>query len=193
MHKKNTLSKQAVRQKMKERRITLAPAVVAQSGPWIADQVRSLTIYQQASTIALYMPFQHEADVLTLSMLANLDGKTTCFPVLMPNNSLIFRVASSDQCLSINRYGIAEPPLSKPSIQPELVLMPLLAINEAGYRLGQGQGCYDRTLASMDKQPYLIGIGYDFQLNHQWKPQSWDLSCHKRILAPSTVLSTSHA
>ncbi len=56
-----------------------------------------------------------------------------------------------------------------------LVLMPLLACDTHGTRIGMGGGYYDRTLASAPQRPYRLGIAHDFQLIHASLPRkNWD-------------------
>ena len=57
----------------------------------------------------------------------------------------------------------------------DLVLMPLLACDTHGTRIGMGGGYYDRTLASAPQHPYRLGIAHDFQLIHTRLPrENWD-------------------
>ena len=66
------------------------------------------------------------------------------------------------------RYGVLEPPAQAAVIRPEegdLVLVPGVAFDRAGNRLGRGQGFYDRAFpASAPRPPLLIGVAYQIQL-----------------------------
>jgi 5,10-methenyltetrahydrofolate synthetase len=57
----------------------------------------------------------------------------------------------------------------------DLVLLPLVAIDTKGYRLGQGGGYYDTTFAKRERLPFLCGIGYEQQLIAQVPCEEWDL------------------
>lgn len=57
----------------------------------------------------------------------------------------------------------------------DLVLLPLLAVDKNGYRLGQGGGYYDTTFASLAKRPFLCGVGYECQLVDSVPHDEWDL------------------
>ena len=61
------------------------------------------------------------------------------------------------------QWGIAEPLPDKPVLEPDVVLVPLLAFDATGYRLGYGGGFYDRTLARLRaiKPVVAVGIAYD--------------------------------
>lgn len=72
--------------------------------------------------------------------------------------------------------GIPEPPASAPAVAPSVLLVPLLAADAAGNRLGQGGGYYDRTLAALRAaNPILaIGVAWDVQLVERLVPAAWD-------------------
>ena len=60
-------------------------------------------------------------------------------------------------------FGTAEPPADAPTQAPDLVLVPALAIDRQGFRLGYGGGFYDRTLARLRPRA-AIGVAYEAQL-----------------------------
>ena len=61
------------------------------------------------------------------------------------------------------------------SVQPDTVIVPLLGVDAAGYRLGNGGGYYDMTLAARDPRPRIIGAGHDFCPLPTIFPQPWDI------------------
>jgi 5-formyltetrahydrofolate cyclo-ligase len=76
--------------------------------------------------------------------------------------------ACAGEALVRGAFGLAEPPAALPA-QPlggaDLVLLPSLALDAAGRRLGRGGGYYDRAFADAPSGgPFLVGVGYDFQL-----------------------------
>jgi len=114
-------------------------------------------------TIAGYHPKGDEADVLpALSALANA-GQATALPVVMGRAwPLVFRLWRPGHPLVPGAFRIMEPMGDAPLVQPDIVLVPLLAFDQAGYRLGYGGGFYDRTLEVLRAEaPTLaVGIGY---------------------------------
>ena len=68
--------------------------------------------------------------------------------------------------LTTSRFGISEPGPERPEVRPDHALVPLLAFDDDGYRLGYGGGFYDRTLAAVRaaKPVVVIGLAYDEQL-----------------------------
>ena len=112
-----------------------------------------------------------------------------CLPVLHEDGRLRFREWSAGQALEPNRHGIPEPSQG-PLVGAEaltVVLVPLLAFDAKGNRLGQGGGWYDRSFAfrrterdhapSPDRTlvPRLIGIAYDWQQADALEAAAWDV------------------
>jgi 5-formyltetrahydrofolate cyclo-ligase len=102
-------------------------------------------------------------------------GKTVYLPVLVndPPQSLRFAPYRPGVPLQRNRFNIPEPdsPITDELMpdQLDLVLTPLVAFDLTGTRLGMGGGFYDRSFSfllnhgSIEKRPYLLGLGYEFQ------------------------------
>lgn len=113
-----------------------------------------------------------------------------CLPVLHDDGRLRFREWAAGQPLSPNKHGIPEPaegPLL-PADALAVVLVPLLAFDARGHRLGQGGGWYDRSFAfrlasstpeaapvATPRRPRLIGIGYDWQQVDALENAEWDV------------------
>jgi 5-formyltetrahydrofolate cyclo-ligase len=76
---------------------------------------------------------------------------------------LVFRAWAPGDAMGKVQWGIAEPLPDKPELEPDIVLVPLLAFDGEGYRLGYGGGFYDRTLQRLRtlKPVIAIGIAYD--------------------------------
>mgnify|MGYP002784364437 CR=1 FL=1 len=115
-----------------------------------------------------------------------------CLPVLHDDGRLRFREWRAGQALEANRHGIPEPVIG-PLLDAEaltVVLVPLLAFDARGNRLGQGGGWYDRSFAFRrassetardhappipSPAPQLIGIGYDWQQVEALDAANWDV------------------
>lgn len=67
-------------------------------------------------------------------------------------------------------------PAAPDPVTPDLVIVPLLGVDEAGYRLSNGGGYYDRTLAALAPRPRAIGVGHDFAALPTIFPQPWDIA-----------------
>jgi 5-formyltetrahydrofolate cyclo-ligase len=116
-----------------------------------------------------------EADPAALEAAAIATGWETAFPRVAGDGPLIFHRARYAD-LAPGYRGIPEPPAHLPPAQPDVLLVPLVAADLAGNRLGQGGGHYDRTLAQLRAAgPILaIGIAWDLQLMPHLPARSWD-------------------
>ena len=114
-------------------------------------------------TVAAYLAAGSELDPAPLiAALRNL-GIRIALPVVVDlQGPLAFRLAEPDTAWVPDLMGIPAPPPSAPAIRPHLVLVPLLAFDDHGGRLGQGGGFYDRTLAALRAEGTVLGIGLAF-------------------------------
>lgn len=103
--------------------------------------------YQEASTVATYLSFEHEVDTTYLISQAQKDGKKVLVPKIIGPGKMIF-VAYDESNLVAGTYGILEPSttvaMDKAGI--DLIHVPGVVFREDGYRIGYGGGFYDRYL-----------------------------------------------
>ncbi|AMN46672.1 hypothetical protein ACG33_06095 [Steroidobacter denitrificans] len=136
--------------------------------------------------IALYLPHDAEADPGVIIHRARQRGCTLYLPCITHYRRSRMRFLRFDQDtrLRTNRYGIREPdPAHAPDIAVrllDLVLLPLIAFDDYGGRLGSGAGFYDRHLHHLCRQrqwrrPRLIGLAYEFQRVTHLKSAPWDV------------------
>jgi 5,10-methenyltetrahydrofolate synthetase len=76
--------------------------------------------------------------------------------------------------MSADRYGIPIPQ-DDAELIPDIVLLPLLAFDAQGFRLGYGGGYFDRTLATMVPRPLAIGVGFELGQVPDIRPQAHDI------------------
>jgi 5-formyltetrahydrofolate cyclo-ligase len=100
------------------------------------------------------------------ALLARLaeEGHRLALPVIEgKGRPLLFRAWAPGDAMGEAQWGIAEPLPDQPEVYPDVVLVPLLAFDGQGYRLGYGGGFFDRTLARLrGRKPVIaVGIGYD--------------------------------
>lgn len=111
------------------------------------------------TVVGLYRPFRHEMDPWPL---ARVLGAPTALPVTPPRAAdapLEFRLWSPGDPLHRSAFGVEEPSTDAEPVRPDVLLVPLLAFNGAGHRLGWGAGCYDRTLRSFRASGGVVAIG----------------------------------
>lgn len=131
----------------------------------ISAQLLTL-IPPEARVIAGYNPARGEADIFPALLALAAREKTIALPAITPEKQLVFRAWQPGDTLTANRYGMLEPPASGKSLTPDVLLVPLLAYDAEGFRLGYGGGYYDRTIAALREAKILkaaIGIAYACQ------------------------------
>ena len=108
-----------------------------------------------------YFPVNYEIDCLNI--LKRLEKKKfrIALPIIKKNNSMEFYQYSFNDPLKINKYGIPEP-ISKRIINPDYLIVPLVAFDKNLYRLGYGGGYYDRYLEKAKKRKKILSIGFAF-------------------------------
>ncbi len=132
---------------------------------------------------AAYLSNDGEPDLGLLLNRAALMGKRVYLPALH-RKSLWFLPLSSNASMVQNQFGIAEPACHPDQrLKPfalDLVLVPLVAFDDSGSRLGMGGGYYDRSFAFLHqrtrwRRPRLIGVAFEFQRAGEIPSRPWDV------------------
>lgn len=174
----NLKTKYELRQKMLQLRSNLS------YGTWQAISLaaqRHLTSLQQfadAGCIALYMPIRNEVDTRLALDTCLHNGQRVLLPRVTGKDLLFCNVDNPGQ-LTKGCYGIPEPGISCPPVPlsaADLVVVPGVAFDRQGHRIGFGQGFYDRCLAELDKKITLIGLCHDFQIVGELPTEQHDIS-----------------
>lgn len=107
-----------------------------------------------------YWPIGDEIDPRVLLSKLDREGCGLALPVVVTETkSLIFRTWRPGYPLESGTYGIPVPAVPTEALVPELLLVPLLAFDRSGHRLGYGGGYYDRTIRSLREQGSLAAVG----------------------------------
>lgn len=161
-------AKKAMRTEAKARRRAVSDAAGPGASAMFADSFFSVAGdlgIHSGSVVAGYWAMADEFDVRpTLERLVLEDGVIGALPVVIENNApLIFRQWRPGLRLESGEFGTHHPPESVPECVPDVVLVPLLAFDRTGYRVGWGGGFYDRTLQQLRNRPEgVIAVGTAF-------------------------------
>ncbi|EMR14044.1 5-formyltetrahydrofolate cyclo-ligase [Methylophaga lonarensis MPL] len=127
------------------------------------------------STLGFYWPIRAEPDCRDFVAKCSELGWKTALPVIQTaHQALIFRLWTPDSPMENGPWDIPIPK-SGDIIEPDVLLIPLVGFDAAGYRLGYGGGFYDRTLASRQPKPLSIGLGIESSFLDSIHPQPHDI------------------
>ena len=171
-----------LRRTMRQRRRALSAGSQRLAARQLTRKLAATLRIRRARRIALYLPADGEIDPRGLMQHTGFKRCVFLLPVLDPlrPGHLRFVPWQPGQPLTKNRFGIPEPHLSGPLAAAwalDVILMPLVAFDDAGNRLGMGGGFYDRTLADLPrrpKQPWLAGTAHRFQRVSRLETARWD-------------------
>ena len=143
--------KKIARKYFLEKRLSLSEESRSQSSRRLCEKIASLNEFQQADLILVYSPSRNEPDLTPLVEIAVQADKKVAFPISVTDEcTLLFKEVSSTDELEIGTYGIPEPPITAPTpriTEKSLCIVPALAFDSEGFRIGYGKGYYDRFLS----------------------------------------------
>ncbi|TXL70399.1 5-formyltetrahydrofolate cyclo-ligase [Vineibacter terrae] len=162
--------KKALRSAMHARRAAVAAADRAAAGAALAATWRReqpvLTPHPdgRATVVAGFWPMGEEIDLRPLLGALHDDGYAVGLPVTPAAAApLRFRQWTPGTLLVGGPFGTSEPAAAAPEVEPDALLVPFLAVDADGYRLGYGGGYYDRTLLELRARRRVIAIGVGFE------------------------------
>jgi 5-formyltetrahydrofolate cyclo-ligase len=160
--------KVALRRRLMADRARLTPAQRAAAGRTLRDTILELPQVQMAGTIAAYYSLVSEPDTHGLVYALWKRGSYVLLPLLRPDANLDWASYEGPDSLRPGLRGLAEPgepPRGLDAVaRADLVLVPALAVDRRGMRLGRGGGSYDRALARVGPQVPTIALVYDGEL-----------------------------
>ena len=177
----------ALRKYIRQQRCALDNTEREQASFLLCERIAASRTFQQSKHIAFYLANDGEIDLSLLIKRAWQQNKKVYLPVLAEPNTkrLWFIPYTPDTKLKNNRFGIPEPihfnkMRLRKTLSLDLILMPLVAFDLQGNRVGMGGGFYDRTLSFLRQRKYwhkpnLLGTAYEFQKQTQLETNPWDI------------------
>lgn len=185
--------RKSIRQQIRQKRQQLTKSQQQQAAQYISQQVLTDPKVQSAQTIALFLSFDGEIDTMPLIQQLWQRGKQVYLPVLHPFNrhSLLFLAYTPTTQLIKNRFNIQQPALDVQQVLPlnqlDIMLIPLVAFDLIGQRLGMGGGFYDRILAGWQQKGFFpIGLAHQCQQVDKLPSATWDIPLPE-IITPQKI------
>ncbi len=160
-------AKTRLRARMLQRRAELDPVEAEPAGRRVSQLVIATPEFAAASRVALYAALEDELPSRFCFDAVLSSGREALLPRMETGQRLSFRVVDCWEALVPGRFGILEPDSAAPAALLEagdLVLVPGVAFDREGHRLGRGTGYYDSSLAVGSNAPVCFGLGFEFQV-----------------------------
>jgi len=163
-------TKSVVRRALAAARRSLAVPERRERSRRIAAFCRSLPGFSSAEIVCSYVDFREEVETAGLISELLLEGRRVAVPVQQDGTAqpLVFAEIRSLTELVPNHFGILQPPRAAARLVPTaaipLFLVPGLAFDPAGRRLGYGLGCYDRAFADAAPGALKVGLAFELQI-----------------------------
>ncbi len=141
--------KEVLRSQVRTARKEMDEKYLQEASNTIIAHVLESEMYRNATTIFTYMNYGKEVVTEELIVVAREAGKRICIPLCLSDNRMEAKLYQSEADLHLGKYGIREPNEDAQTVMPEeidLAIIPCLACDPRGNRLGHGAGYYDRYL-----------------------------------------------
>lgn len=153
-------------------------------------------VWQNSSHILFYAPILEEVDIWPLIQIAIHKGATACLPRYIPHKDVYeaAMVSNTDTDLIKGHFGVREPSPVCPSIplnRLDFILVPGVAFDSSGYRLGRGRGYYDRLLPMT--QGLRCGVGYEQQIRSEIPVEPHDIHVDYIATPQRWIVASPHA
>ena len=142
----------------------------------ILDHLAALLRAHPPATLAFCWPIRAEVDCRSLVEELLAAGWQAAMPVVVaPESPMAFHRWLPEMAMRPDPHGIPVPAVAEPC-SVDVLLLPLVGFDDAGYRLGYGGGYFDRTLAACARRPKTIGVGFELGYVASITPESHDIA-----------------
>ena len=169
------MDKKALRQKIREQKRAMTPAQIEEASRKLAEQFLATEAYRNAKTLYGYLPYNQEVRTLPVLQQALADGKRVAVPKVYEDEMRFIYLTDLNQ-VETGYAGIPEPIADEPIADDPtaLVLMPGLAFDREGHRIGYGGGFYDKFLNAEPGHP-TVALCYAFQMVEELPTEEFDV------------------
>ena len=169
------MDKKELRRQIREKKRAMTPQQIETASARLGELFAASDAYKNAATIYGYLPYNQEVRTVPMLEQALRDGKKVAVPKVVGDDMKFIYMTDLSQ-VEEGYAGIPEPVADGPVADDPtaLVLMPGLAFDPAGHRIGYGGGFYDRFLATEPDHP-TIALCYDFQMLPNLATEEFDI------------------
>ena len=177
------MDKKELRRMIREKKRAMTPAEIEEKSRILGQMLVESELYRQARTIYGYLPYNQEVRTVPMLEQALRDGKRVAVPKCY-GDEMRFIYMEDLSRVEKGYAGIPEPVADEPVAEDKtaLVLMPGLAFDPQGHRIGYGGGFYDKFLAAEPEHPTLA-LCYDFQMMPRLETEEFDIPVDRVIWA----------
>ena len=169
------MDKKALRREIREKKRAMSIEEIEARSARLGEQFVETEAYRNARTVYGYMPYNQEVRTIPILERAIRDGKKVAVPKVYGDTMKFICLDDLSQ-VELSDMGIPEPIADGPVADDEtaLVLMPGLAFDKAGHRIGYGGGFYDKFLMTEPNHP-TVALCYDFQMYAHLDTEEFDI------------------
>ena len=169
------MDKKQLRREIREKKRAMSEAEIQEKSRRLGELFADSQLYRSAKTIYGYLPYNQEVRTVPMLERAMADGKRVAVPKVY-GDEMKFIYLDDLSAVEKGYAGIPEPVADAPVADDEtaLVLMPGLAFDRDGHRIGYGGGFYDKFLAQEPNHPTLA-LCYDFQMLPELQTEEFDI------------------
>jgi 5-formyltetrahydrofolate cyclo-ligase len=169
------MDKTALRKEIREKKRAMTPEQIEKASYALAQQFFATDYYQEAKTLYGYLPYNQEVRTEPIILQALKDGKKVAVPKVY-GDTMRFICLENLEGIEKGYAGIPEPVADAPVAEDEtaLVLMPGLAFDKEGHRIGYGGGFYDKFLSTEPNHP-TVALCYGFQMLPKLETEEFDV------------------
>ncbi len=169
------MDKKELRRQIRDRKRAMTETEIVEKSEKLGALFAASPLYQSAKTIYGYLPYNQEVRTIPMLEQALKDGKRVAVPKVI-GDEMVFIYMDDLSKVEKGYAGIPEPVANGPAADDPhaLVLMPGLAFDPQGHRIGYGGGFYDKFLASEPEHPTLA-LCYDFQMLPHLQTEAFDI------------------
>lgn len=187
------MTKSEVRALQKERRNALSFTEHKLFSDAIRTKLLQTEMYQEGKRLLTFVSFQSEVDTHEIIRQAILDGKRVYLPRVEAHGMEFYEIHDLEGLIP-SKFGVLEPPVNVENRyhtvdgEKDLMLLPGLAFDPTGNRIGYGAGYYDRYFIKHTKEHFdKIALAYDFQVMNRIATEEFDVGADV-ILTPTRII-----